>query len=122
MSAGTGTSLVASRPTSVIGTSSASTAAIASGSAPTFHSTPSAGVVSPRSMLPGASIVPAIAWMPARREANDGVERRGVGDVRERAERQQRERLGALGRQADEQLGRGLPRAVSPSTAGSSTP
>ncbi len=72
MSAGTGTSLVASRPTSVSGTSIASTAASASGSAPTFHSTPSAGLVSPRSMLPGASIVPAMAWMPASREANDG--------------------------------------------------
>ena len=45
---------------------------MASGSAPTFHSTPSAGDVSPYEMLPGASIVPAIAWMPARCEANAG--------------------------------------------------
>src|SRR5262249_58699769 len=71
-SGGTGTSFVASSGTSVTGTSVARTAATASGSAPTFHSTPSAGVVVPSSMFPGTSIAPAIAWIPATFAANDG--------------------------------------------------
>ncbi len=72
MSAGTGTWLVASRPTIVTGTPVARTAATASGSTPKFHSTMSDGDVVSMSMLPGASIVPPIVWIPARFVANAG--------------------------------------------------
>ena len=65
MSAGTGTSSVASSGTKATGTSSASTSATESGSAPTFHSIRSAGAIPATSMLPGTSIAPAIAWIPA---------------------------------------------------------
>ncbi len=106
----------------MIGTSSASTSASASGSAPTFHSTPSAAEVSPYSMLPGASIVPAIAWMPARRDANDGSSSAASATFENGPTVSSVSGSGLSAASRTSSSGAVSPRSVSPSTAGSSTP
>ena len=89
----------------------ARTAATASGSTPKFHSTMSDGEVVSMSMLPGASIVPPIVWIPARFVANAGSFCQGVLEVRPRAEGHDREPVAGrlrLGSEAGQELRRRL--------------
>ena len=73
-------------------------------------------------MLPGASIVPAIAWMPARCEANAGSSDAASATF-DKGPSVTRVSGGSLGgRRRTSSSGAVSPRAVSPSTAGSSTP